>query len=654
MCGITGLLGRGAQKREIVKAMTDRLAHRGPDDDGVWTDPDAGIALGHRRLAIVDLSQAGHEPMFSDSGRFVVTFNGEIYNHAEIRNLLDSQGLMPAGGWRGHSDIETLLEAIDHWGLENALDAAVGMFALALWDRSARTLRLVRDRFGEKPLYYGWAGKDFVFGSELKAITVHPHFQREIDRESLAAFMARQYIPAPQSIYRGIFKLLPGCILTIDADEPYPRRETPPIFPERGANPRIERYWDYAAIVRAGANNRFTDAIDAIDQIENVLGAAIKGQSIADVAVGAFLSGGIDSSTVVALYQKFSDIPVRTYTIGFEESGFNEAAHAKKVAEHLGTVHHEQYVSGRDALDVIPHLAQIYDEPFADSSQIPTFLVSRFARSQVTVALTGDGGDELFGGYLRHYMLSRMWRRISWLGNSGRRLVLGPLEYLPDSVMGMLGRVAGVRDRADGVRKIRKALHVAGRARNIAEFASSFAQDRLMEGSLVSGANSTFCSADSRLGGQAIALDQLTFQDAVSYLPDDILCKVDRASMAVALEARVPFLDHRVAAVAARVPPNMKISASEGKIVLKSLLAKHVPASLFDRPKAGFSVPLDDWLRGSLREWADDLLSPDLLKRQGILDTEAVQDLWNHHKQARPSNVNAIWSLLMFESWISA
>lgn len=617
--------------------MTPTLRHRGPDDEGIWVDPDAGIALGHRRLAIVDLSAAGHEPMVSASGRLVVTFNGEIYNHADIRAQLDDQGRSPPTGWRGHSDIETLLEAIEHWGLEKALEEAVGMFAFALWDRQAGTLQLVRDRFGEKPLYYAWAGKDFVFASELKAIVAHPKFERDIDREAVAAYLAHLYVPAPKSIYRQARKLEPGTVLTLG-----PGRT-------RGWDDlKISRYWDYAAVVRAGTRDRFAREEEAIEAIEVDLSRAIVGQSVADVPIGAFLSGGVDSSTVVALYQKYSSTPVRTFSIGFGEAGFDEAGYAREVAHLLGTEHHEHYVTAADAMAVIPKLPTIYDEPFADASQIPTYLVSRFAREHVTVALTGDGGDELFAGYRRHYLFARLWSTVGRLPFALRRPTLAALAAGASAGNSFLRGGAA----AEKLRKAEKALRVASQARTASDFASAFGREdygrRFIAEETREGAHQAF-----ELGPDASVIDELTYHDATTYLPGDILCKVDRASMAVSLETRVPFLDHRLAATAARVPALMKVRGSEGKLAVKSLLSKYLPRNLIDRPKAGFGVPIEAWLKGPLREWADDLLSAQRLHDHDLLDDAAVRSAWAEYQGGQSSLGNVVWAILMLEAWLA-
>jgi len=637
MCGIAGILGGGARDADLLARMTGRLAHRGPDDEGLWADVEAGIALGHRRLAIVDLTAAGHEPMFSASGRLVINFNGEIYNHAAIRAVLEREGRVPAGGWRGHSDVETFLEAIEHWGIERALGEAAGMFAFALWDRKERTLRLVRDRFGEKPLYYGWAGRDFIFASELKAMALHPNFDRTIDRQALGQYSARCYIPAPRTIYEAAAKLEPGCILTISAGAG--RDEL-----------NIASYYDYRSVVEEGHRDQYASEGEALDAMDEALSAAIDGQLMADVPVGAFLSGGIDSSTICALYQRQSNIPIRTFSIGFEQDAFNEAKHAKAVAAHLGTVHHEHYVSVEEARDVIPMLPQIYDEPFADSSQIPTFLVSRFARQSVTVALTGDGGDELFGGYNRHIYAPALWRWMKRAPMPVRKAGGAALSRLPDGLWaGAAGMLRGRRQPGFGA-KVRKGLALAATAESLDDIYESFLDEWAFRSPVVSGRGGPVPGPE--LDPALPELTRLTCYDSLTYLPDDILCKVDRASMAVSLETRVPFLDHRVAAVAARVSPGAKVKGGTGKQILRDYLDRFVPRELVDRPKAGFAIPIGGWLRGPLREWAEDLIRPQDLLQQGYFDAGVVAARWKEHLAGGEGSTQAIWSILMFQSWL--
>ena len=645
MCGIAGIISASQLEERDVRRLIDPLAHRGPDDQGVWLDADAGVGLGHRRLAIVDLSPAGHQPMTSADGRYVITYNAEIYNHSELRAELEKQqGAVPPAGWRGHSDTETLLECVSAWGLDQTLPKIVGMFAFALWDRQERKLYLVRDRFGEKPLYYGWAGKDFLFASELKAIRAHPSFDGGIDRRALQLFAARTYIPAPFSIYKRLFKLEPGCVLTITPEEARTPLDTPP----RG----IRRYWSYRDVVRRGLEQPIEDEGEALEQLELVLSRAISGQSVADVPVGAFLSGGIDSSTMIALYQKYSSIPVRTFTIGFEEAGFNEADDARAVAAHLGTVHSERTVTVKEARDVIPLLPAMYDEPFADSSQIPTFLVSRFAREQVKVALTGDGGDELFGGYNRYVTAPQLWQQLRRLPQPLRSAIGSPLSRLSSQFWNGAVWLLPGRRRPHLGGKIQKGLRVAGSVRDLDELYASFLDEWSFEDSPVRGGDGAAPDWDMDIGHDAPDVLRMMYCDAVSYLPGDILCKVDRASMAVSLETRVPYLDHRVAELAARIPLQMKVRSGRGKHILRELLYREVPRELFDRPKVGFAVPVGEWIRGPLRSWAEDLLDTSRMAGEGWFDPAIVQRRWRDHLSGQRDSTPALWAVLMFQSWL--
>lgn len=650
MCGIAGLLSPEGTDLSVALDMAAAIAHRGPDDQGLWVDQAAGIGLGHRRLSIIDLSPLGHQPMTSANGRYVIVFNGEIYNHAAMRAELDASGRGPIAsgtGWRGHSDTETLLETIAVSGLETAIGRSVGMFALALWDRQERLLHLARDRFGEKPLYYGWVGHDFVFASELKAIRRHPRFANAISRTAIGLLAARTHIPAPLSIYEQLFKLPPGCILTVAPTAASRPRRDPPIEDRGEGGLSLRRYWCYRDVVRRGLADPILDEGEALAALETSLVQAIKGQSVADVPVGAFLSGGIDSSTVVALYQKHASIPVRTFSIGFAESGYDEAGYARAVARHLGTVHHERYVTAAEARDVIPLLPAMYDEPFADSSQIPTYLVSRFAREQVTVALSGDGGDELFGGYARHFMAPRLWRHLQLAPRMLRAMVGSPLGRLPP---GFWNVARGRRAPHFGA-KVQKALRIAGTARSFDDICRSFLDEWSVDPSPVLGVTGDGFDFDLDAGPGAPDALRMMYGDAVSYLPDDILCKVDRASMAVGLEARVPFLDHRLAATAARIPIEMKIRGGVGKRILRQLLYRQAPESLFERPKAGFAIPVGPWLKGPLRDWAEDLLEPRRMASEGYLDAAIVQERWRDHLAGRRDSTPALWAMLMFQAW---
>ncbi len=650
MCGIAGSFGARGADQAVVAAMTATIAHRGPDGEGIWLDPEAGIGLGSRRLAIIDLSPAGLQPMHSADGRYVLTFNGEIYNHPELRALLEGAGLAPAGGWRGHSDTETFLQAIAAWGLGPALERAVGMFAFALWDRRERALRLVRDRFGEKPLYYGWVGKTLVFGSELKALRVVPGFKAGIDRRAVSLLAARGYVPAPLSIYDGIFKLPPASILTVETGAT-PLRD-PPVEGAFDGGVGLKAWWSYRSVLEAGLGDPIEDEEEALDELEAVLARAIAAQSLADVPVGAFLSGGIDSSTIVALYQKYSGVPVRTFTIGFGDLAYNEADEARAVARHFGTEHHERVVTARDALDLIPNLPRIYDEPFADPSQIPTCLVAAFAREKVTVALSGDGGDEVFGGYNRYTGLAG-----AWSAKAKGRALAGPaarvLGLVPAGAWGKAASLARRRRQPPefGI-KVRKTLRLLGRSRGLDRFVTDFLDSWSERGSPVPGGDpGEFGRLDFEVGGGAGTALRMMHADATSYLPDDILCKVDRATMAVGLEGHAPFLDHRVAEYAARLPMRMKVRGREGKWIVRRLLDREIPAALVRRPKAGFSVPLGDWLRGPLRDWAETLLDPKRLGEQGWFDPRSVGTAWRDHLGGKRDLASALWPVLMFEAW---
>ena len=641
MCGIAGLISPIAVTPAQVRRMTDAIAYRGPDDQGVWIDPEGRVGLGHRRLSIVDLSPLGHQPMESTDGRWMLSYNGEIYNHVALRRELDR-------AWRGHSDTETLVEGIAAWGLEATLRKCVGMFSLALWDRKERKLHLARDRFGEKPLYYGWTGGDFVFASELKAIRTHPRFANEIDRRAVRLLAARTYIPAPLSIYRDLYKLEPGCILTVPLEHAHDIPSDPPS--ERSGDLPVTRYWSYRDAVSAGLADPIEDENEALEQLERVLAEAIQGQAVADVPVGAFLSGGIDSSTVVGLYQKYSPGRVRTFTIGFEEAGFNEAEYAKAVAAHFGTEHHERYVTVRETQEVIPHLPSLYDEPFADSSQIPTHLVSRFAREQVAVALSGDGGDELFAGYNRYFGAARLWGQMKKLPRPLRSMAGASMGRIPPDAWNRLSRaLPGGRRPPHFGSKVQKALRTMGGAESLDDVFDSFLDEWSMEPSPVLGGASDYCGFDMAIAANAPDAVRMMYCDAVSYLPDDILCKVDRAAMAVSLEGRVPFLDHRVAELAARIPIGMKIRGGKGKHILRKLLYREAPQRLFERPKAGFAIPVGEWIKGPLRPWAEALLEPGRLS--GFFDPDIVRRRWQQHLSGERESTPALWAILMFQAW---
>ena len=651
MCGLSGFLsaggGEAAAMRATAAAMAATLAHRGPDAQDTWVDAAAGIALGHRRLSIIDLSAQGAQPMHSACGRYVVVYNGEIYNHGELRDALARAGAAPA--WRGHSDTEILLAAIAHWGVANTLERCAGMFALALWDRQQRTLTLARDRAGEKPLYYGWCGAHFLFGSELKALRAHPAWRGEIDRGALTLFMRYACVPAPYSIYAGIRKLAPGTLLTLPAGA------------APGSLPAPVAYWDAATVAAAGQRTPFAGSDDeALAELERLLRAAVAGQMVADVPLGAFLSGGIDSSTVVALMQQSSARPVKTFTIGFAEAAYDEAEHAAAVARHLGTEHTELRLSPQDALDVVPRLPQIYDEPFADSSQIPTHLVAQLARRHVAVSLSGDGGDELFGGYTRHAWTGRMWRAMRPYPPALRAVAAGLVHSLPpagwDAVFArlapLLPRVARQSHPGDKMHKAAAVLAAHDAADIYLRLVSQWPDPAAL---VAGGAEPPLAAREAAAWrfGEDSAHSQMLL-DLAGYLPDDILVKVDRAAMAVSLETRVPLLDHRVIEFAWRLPLALKIRDGAGKWLLRRLLGRLVPPALVERPKTGFGVPLDGWLRGPLKGWAADLLDASRLTREGWLDARPVAQAWREHLSGRYNHQHALWCVLMFESWLAA
>jgi len=658
MCGIAGAMSvrGGGISADVIKRMADSLVHRGPDDGGVWIDKEAGIALVHRRLSILDLSPAGHQPMVSASGRYVVVFNGEIYNHLELREKLDAAGTAPA--WRGHSDTETLLACFEAWGVERTLERAVGMFALALWVRETRTLTLARDRMGEKPLYYGWVRGTLVFGSELKALRAYPGFGNGIERRALALFMRHNYVPAPWSIYENIWKLPPGCYVQFAA-----AALTPGSLP-RGRG-EVKLYWSVQDTAEAGLRDPFAGSeTEAVEELERLLKQSIAGQMVADVPLGAFLSGGVDSSTVVALMQAQSSRPVKTFTIGFHEGDYNEAEHAKAVARHLGTDHTELYVTPEEAMAVIPRLPALYDEPFADSSQIPTFLVAELAQRHVTVSLSGDGGDELFAGYNRYFWTRALWKRLGIVPLPLRRalaaVMTAPSPQAWNRVFALFGPLLPRRLRVKlAGDKMHKLAELVGLDSLEAMYRYLVSHWKHPAEELVIGATEpeTILSrradwpADLAAGRRPFE-EVMMFLDQLTYLSDDILVKVDRAAMGVSLETRVPLLDHRVVEFTWRVPLSMKIRDGQSKWLLRQVLYKYVPKELIERPKMGFGVPLDQWLRGPLREWTEDLLSEARLKREGYLDPRPVRKKLQEHLSGRRNWAYYLWDVLMFEAWL--
>lgn len=653
MCGIAGVLSPHLPPGDTLRGMNQALFHRGPDDGGDWSDPQAGVALMHRRLAIIDLSPAGRQPMASHCGRYVLVFNGEIYNHLELRETLTGEGWGEA--WRGHSDTETLLACFACWGVKQTLVRTVGMFALALWDRSERRLHLARDRFGEKPLYYGWSRGAFLFGSELAALRKYPGFDNPVDRQVVSLYLQYSCVPAPYGIYQNTFKLEPGCWLSVELPDSVSAPGGPPFAPFRERTFAIERYWSFEAVIHSGRASLMVDERDAIDQLEHALMRSVRQQSVADVALGAFLSGGIDSSTIAALMQRQSTRPIKTFTIGFADAAYDEAPHAKAVAQYLGTDHTELYVTAEETLGVIPGLPQLYSEPFADASQIPTFLVAKMARRQVTVALSGDAGDEVFGGYTRYLWAKKIWSRVGWLPFPARRAMGHLIQRLPASFLNSLGRrLPGFRSVRQLGDKAHKLAHRLDRVDSIEALYSSLVTQWPAADKIVVGASPLRLLLD-----QAISPDlrlepehQMMAWDTLSYLPDDILQKVDRAAMGVSLETRVPFLDHRVVELAWRMPLSYKIRNGEGKSILRRVLHRHVPAGLVERPKAGFGIPVGDWLRGPLREWAEPLLDEARLRQEGWLDVTMVRTVWGQHARGTCDWTARIWTVLMFQAWL--
>jgi len=706
MCGFCGFITTDtnvlSRAEATASSMAQAIQHRGPDDLGAWADTSVGISLGFRRLSILDLSSAGHQPMRSVSGRFVMAFNGEIYNHTDLRDLLSfSQFAQP---WRGHSDSETLLACFEAWGLEETLKKTVGMFAIALWDTQTRTLHLARDRFGEKPLYYGWATTAttdvpaFVFGSELKALRAYPGYANPVSREALALYMRFTYVPAPYSIYQNIFKLEPGCMLSINTDNSsntttkynatlhqdgklsdvahIPSVPSAPLRPPfLQGDLRMHRWWSMVSLVETGSLDKVSSEEEALKSLEQCLKDAVRVQSLADVPLGAFLSGGVDSSCIVALMQAQAHSPVKTFTVGFEESGFDESPHARAVAKHLGTDHNELFVSAKQAQTVIPDLPSIYDEPFADSSQIPTYLVCKAARQQVTVALSGDAGDELFGGYNRYFWGPRIWRRLSLMPYYARQLLGAAISAVPprgwDSLIAPVNllmldskkitraganahklatRLSGVREMDDLYKSLVSEWQDPAQ---VVKGVGNFSNGGESEKAVIREPKSMLFDPQPSVGVEEHEL-RMMYRDTMTYLPDDILCKVDRAAMANSLETRVPFLDHRVVEMAWRLPLDMKIRNGQGKWALRQVLYKYVPKNLIERPKAGFSIPVGQWLRGPLKDWAEELLDEGRLEVEGYFYSKPIRVKWAQHLSGRYDHTASLWTVLMFQCWLES
>jgi asparagine synthase (glutamine-hydrolysing) len=642
MCGIAGFVDDRSRyddgdRAQLAAAMAARLRHRGPDDAGVWTDPAAGVALAHRRLAVLDPSPAGHQPMTSSCGRWVLTYNGEIYNHAELRDELSASGR----GFRGHSDTEVLVEACAAWGVEATLRKLVGMFAFAVWDRAARTLTLARDRIGIKPLFWGRFGSLFLFASEIKGLRAHPGWRPEIDHESLCAYMRWGHVPAPYCIYRGLHKLLPGELLVLSP----------------GGEPRVSSYWDPAQVVAAAQSDRLqVGEAEALAGLEALLRDAVARRMVADVPLGAFLSGGLDSSLIVALMQAHSSRPVNTFTVAFPEKRYDESAHARAVAKHLGTAHSEVMVTSEDARELVPDLPYWFDEPLAIRSQIPVMMVSRLARSEVTVALSGDGGDELFGGYPGYYIVRAVDRATTRLSPPLRRLAAGTVDGLLAGVTTLHGVIPAARRPgllANRVKQITAVMRAGG---GISDYYAQLYNTTAGPLPLVGAADEHPMRWQEPRHRDVVTdpIDRMGYYALLGTLIDGTLAKVDRASMAYSLEVRVPFLDHRVVEYAWRLPPAVKYSNKAGsKHLLRQLLYRHVPAELVDRPKKGFSSPLPVWLRGPLREWAEDLLEERRLKEEGIFEPTAVREYWSQHLAAASDYWQLLWNVLVFRQWHS-
>lgn len=644
MCGIAGFWGAPLpDARAVASAMAAQLVHRGPDEGGVWIDPGAGLGFAHRRLSVLELSPAGAQPMVSACGRYVLAYNGEIYNHVSLRDDLQRCGAAPA--WRGHSDSETLLAALAHWGVAPTLEKLNGMFAFALWDRHGRTLALARDRLGEKPLYYGWSGGGLLFGSELKALRAHPRFAGKVDRAALTLYMRYCYVPAPHCIYEGLAKLPAGHWLQLSC-------------PAAAAGERPQAYWSAGKVVADARSQPFEGTRhEAVDALESLLGDAVRRRMAADVPLGALLSGGYDSTAIVALMQAHSARPVHTFTIGNTAAAYDEAQHAAAVARHLGTDHTELYVTAEDAQAVIPQLPAMYDEPFADSSQIPTFLVSRLARGQVTVALSGDGGDELFAGYNRHVLGRALWQRIGRWPRALRSIVGSGLLGIPPAGWSALLRPLGrwlpgeLRGELAGERVHRAAGLLAVQS---ADDLYLKLVSRGFEAGDVVRATTAYEPLLRHPDAPADLAERMMFMDLIGYLPDDILVKVDRASMAVGLEARVPMLDPRVVELAWQLPLDYKLHQGRSKWVLREVVHRHVPKDLMERPKQGFGVPIERWLRGPLRDWAEHLLAEERLREQGYFDAAIVRRVWREHLGGRHDWHFRLWSVLMFQAWLEA
>lgn len=643
MCGFAGVLSKNKimLNPSHINRMTEAINHRGPDDYGFWSSHENGIALGHRRLSVLDLTKAGSQPMRLDNGRYVLVFNGEIYNHKHIRDKLKNYQ------WSGSSDTETLLVAFEQLGIKETIQHCVGMFSFAAWDQIEKVLIIGRDRMGEKPIYYGWQGlgenECFLFGSELKAIKCHPSFSSEINRNSLCLLMRYSYISSPHSIYEKIFKLKPGHLLKVS----FHKKE-----------PIIEPYWSLINIaISNNISQSFESEKDKVDELEDLLKNVIKQQMVADVPIGAFLSGGIDSSVIVALMQCQSNKPVNTFTVGFDDKIYNEALQSKQIARYLGTEHTELYVSPQQALEVIPDLARVYCEPFADSSQIPTYLLSKLAKTKVTVSLSGDGGDELFGGYNRYVFTNQLWQKMLSMPVWGKYLVSRFIKLLsPNSWNNIADPIQTFLPKWLKLNNFGEKLHKGARVITIEEFNDFYLgllshwdpQEIVLNGkepkTLINSKNHAFEIFDN--------VKKMMLMDSMTYLPDDILVKLDRASMATSLESRVPFLDHRLVEFGFKIPQSMKFRDQKGKWILREVLYRHVPKKLIERPKMGFAIPMNKWLRGPLKDWAENLLDEKRLKQEGYFNYKPIRKKWLEHLSGKHNWEHILWNVLMFQSWL--
>lgn len=650
MCGITGFywFSELDSFQGTLVEMANAISHRGPDHLGVWTDFDRGVGLAHRRLSILDPSPAGNQPMHSPSGRYVIIFNGEIYNHLALRTELAALGV--ALQWRGQSDTETLLAGFEFWGIETTIKRSVGMFALAIWDRQTRELTLTRDRLGEKPLYYGWQGsgnrKAFLFGSELKSLKHHPYFEQKICRGAVSLLLRHNYIPAPHSVFEGVFKLPAGNLLVLSASDCLNLQL-----------PKPKPYWSLVDVAINGISNPWTgDEAGAIDRLDSLLRESVRQQMVADVPIGAFLSGGIDSSTVAALMQAHSLRPIQTFSIGFNEQAYNEAVHAKAISDYLGTEHHELYISPQQALSVIPKLPALYDEPFSDSSQIPTFLVAQLAKQHVTVSLSGDGGDEIFCGYNRYLFSSAYWPKIQLIPKVLRKalatLLYGVSPGRWDQISCYLPLASSYADLGEKLHKAAKVLGCHDLNALYVGLTSQWVQpaDIVLQGF----EPPTRLSVESHNLAELNSVQKMMAMDTLTYLPDDILAKVDRAAMACSLETRAPFLDHRIVEFSWTLPQTFKLRNKRTKWLLREVLSRYVPTELIERPKMGFSIPIDRWLRGPLREWAESLLDEGRLQREGFFNPKPIRIKWSEHLSGRRDWQHHLWSILIFQSWLEA